>query len=519
MVVQTVRDRVVFASNTARIRAVAALPRRSLSSSKGVYPVLLAATTPLHGPRGRPIGTVRPDFGRLLLAISAAMKSHRPDILVFTAGIAVALALSALALNLYEPMFTRVRDWLQPALLASGLALAFGLSRRQPGGGKPPPRWLAHLKIAGIAAALLSAGLSTAVEARFRSIRAEVLAADPGELARLGRHIMIGTDEPAELRKLIELRAVGGIFVSWRSAKGKTQKQLGEMISKLDALHRTHSGTGLWVAADQEGGVVQRLSPPLPRQTSLPGIVAKHKDLVDREAAVRKFATAQGRALAGVGVNVNFAPVVDISTDNRKRRDGYTRLARRAIAADPESVATTARWYCEELWAAGVRCTRKHFPGLGRVFTDTHVREAMLNSPVDLLVKSDWVPFESAGRERPDWVMVGHTRVAALDPETPASASQPVIAKLRSLGHSGIVITDDFSMGAIKKNRLGIGGAAISALNAGVDVVLISYDADQTYLALHALLKASRDGRLDSSKLDESAVRLEKAAGLIPNRP
>ncbi|MGQ0671291.1 MAG: glycoside hydrolase family 3 N-terminal domain-containing protein [Hyphomicrobium sp.] len=90
------------------------------------------------------------------------------------------------------------------------------------------------------------------------------------------------------------------------------------------------------------------------------------------------------------------------------------------------------------------------------------------------------------------WVRVGHTYLPALDPDRPASASRAVIDRLHSLGHSGIVITDDFSMGAIRKTPTGIGGADVAALNAGVDLILVSYDSDQIYFTLHALLTAAK---------------------------
>jgi beta-N-acetylhexosaminidase len=325
---------------------------------------------------------------------------------------------------------------------------------------------------------------------------------------------MVGADEPAELRKLIELRAVSGVFISWRQAKGRNVAKLAASMHELQELQRAAGGAPLWIAADQEGGQVQRLSPPLKRLSSLSAVVGKHPYKAEREVAVRAFAREQGRALASVGVNVNFAPVVDINHSGKRYRDGRTRLFGRKISDDPETVAETARWYCEGLYAEGVRCTRKHFPGLGNVFADTHVREAMLTTPLDTLVKSDWVPFQSMSR--PDWVMVGHMRAEAIDPDHPASASRGVIDKLRGLGHNGIVVTDDFSMGAIQRSKLGAGGAAVAALNAGVDVILVSYDTHQIYKVLHALVLAHLNGRLDMAMLEASDRRLAEARAHRP---
>ena len=96
-------------------------------------------------------------------------------------------------------------------------------------------------------------------------------------------------------------------------------------------------------------------------------------------AAVRKFAAQQGRALADLGVNVNFAPVVDLNRHVINQAYRFTRIHERAIAADPYVVTEVARQYCAALWEAGVHCTLKHFPGLGRVYEDTHIELSLIH--------------------------------------------------------------------------------------------------------------------------------------------
>ena len=203
-----------------------------------------------------------------------------------------------------------------------------------------------------------------------------------------------------------------------------------------------------------------------------------------------------------LGVNLNFAPVVDLDFGMRNPNDAFTRISDRAIAADPAVVADVAGWYCDGLAAHGVRCTLKHFPGLGRVFADTHRSEGVLDTPLGDLEKADWVPFRRLLGRAGSLVMVGHVRLSALDPNHPVSLSRPAITDLLrgAWGYDGLIITDDLCMGAIYSRSEGIGRASLRALNAGVDLLLVSWDGEQVYPVLAALLAARAD--LDARDAD-----------------
>ena len=136
---------------------------------------------------------------------------------------------------------------------------------------------------------------------------------------------------------------------------------------------------------------------------------------------MREFARTQGRELANVGVNINFAPVVDLNYKLINPNDWYTRIFERAISDDPAVVAQVAAWYCSELEKAGVRWTLKHFPGLGRAFEDTHLRDASLTASMAELGDTDWVPFRALMRDSRVFTMLGHMRLTALDKERPVS--------------------------------------------------------------------------------------------------
>ena len=162
-----------------------------------------------------------------------------------------------------------------------------------------------------------------------------------------------------------------------------------------------------------------------------------------------------------------------------------------------------------------MRCTLKHFPGLGRVVEDTHLSQGNLAASVSELTKTDWAPFRALMNHSRAFVMLSHARLIAVDKAGPVSISRRVIeGTLRGdWKYEGVLITDDFGMRPIYGSKTGIGGAGVDALNAGVDLILISWDPDQYYPVMYALLEADRQGRLDREALKRSDRRLEAARG------
>jgi len=159
-----------------------------------------------------------------------------------------------------------------------------------------------------------------------------------------------------------------------------------------------------------------------------------------------------------------------------------------------------------------VRCTLKHFPGLGRVVADTHLESADLALSPGELASTDWLPFRALMRRHDVIVMLGHARLTAIDAARPVSFSQPVVRGLlrTDWGYDGLLMTDDFSMGAVTYSPQGIGGGSVEALNAGVDLILVSYDPDQFYMVMYALIGAARAGVLRTDALGQSDQRLVK---------
>ncbi|MBV8753589.1 MAG: glycoside hydrolase family 3 protein [Hyphomicrobiales bacterium] len=428
----------------------------------------------------------------------------------------VRLALAALLLPF-------ALDWRSP-LLASvrSLALAFfiivpsaliiaGILALRPSA-RPLLRTLEWLALLTAALALVFA---VTPEVRFHLLRHQVLDADAAALQKLGRHLIVGYRDIGELQELIRRGAIAGVFISATNVRGLSADGVGQQIAEMQEIRRDQHLPPLWIATDQEGGDVARLSPPLPRPPRISEILAHYQDRTHGIAAVRQSAREQGRALADLGVNLNFAPVVDVDHGLINPEDWFTHIHQRAISNDPAVVTAAAGAYCDGLRDAGVHCTLKHFPGLGRVLADTHRGAASLDVAVRELEQSDWVPFRAL-MERPDsFTMLGHVTLSELDRAHPVSFSQAAVTTLlRGDWHyGGVLVTDDFSMDAVYRSRDGIAEAAVAALNAGVDLVLVSYDTDQFYAVMHGLLAAQRDGRLQPEALRQSEERLSRPAG------
>lgn len=418
-----------------------------------------------------------------------------------------ALALVA-ALAIRTPYLFSIRPWVLPAVLcagALGVALASWRLRRS----RRPLGWfLLVLWAAGPGAAL-------AMEGRFLLQKQRVLANREAMARDIGRHLMVGYGILADVEPLAGKGLIGGIFVTRTNIAARSAEGLRADIARLQALRRETGLPPLAVAADQEGGIVSRLSPPL---TALPALGTLADQPADRRRATAlAYGAIHGRELAGLGVTINFAPVVDLRRDDPAHPlDFGSQIARRAISDDPATVTEVAVAYGEALRQAGVTPTLKHFPGLGGVSEDTHIIGATLHTPTDALERRDWRPFRETLGRLDAWLMVGHATLAAVDPLAPASLSRRVVGGLLrgEWGYQGIIVTDDMTMGAVFNGGLCQG--AVAALNAGVDILLVSYDWEQTFPVLDCLIDAGRDGQLNSAALAQSRRRLDAMKAAVP---
>jgi beta-N-acetylhexosaminidase len=266
----------------------------------------------------------------------------------------------------------------------------------------------------------------------------------------------------------------------------------------------------LIVAADQEGGVVSHLSPPLTRLPPLASLASLSPGTRAKKA--EEFGRTHGRELASLGVTMDFAPVLDIKPKARRTRlDLNTMIGERAISDNPALVTEIASAYVRGLEAAGVGATVKHFPGLGRVRGDTHLVSADLDTPVDQLEASDWRPFKEVLAGSKAELMIGHVSLTAVDPKRPASHSKAVIDGIirKQWNYQGVIITDDLVMGAVYGRN--ICTAVVEALNAGVDLLLVAFDSTQFYRIFACAADAAAQNKLDPEMLRASEARLDRA--------
>src|SRR6185295_9755181 len=177
----------------------------------------------------------------------------------------------------------------------------------------------------------------------------------PQQLEKLGRHVIVGYRTRADIDALIERRAIGGVYLSGLYAQGKTVALMARDIASLQDTRLRQGLLPLWVATDQEGGGVSRLSPPLPFMPTLSAIIGRKTDPNEREQAVVQYAERQGRDLAAIGGNLNFAPVVDVNHGIVNPQDRPACITTRAISKDPALVTEVASTYCSGLMWSHVR--------------------------------------------------------------------------------------------------------------------------------------------------------------------
>ncbi|MGH6714410.1 MAG: glycoside hydrolase family 3 N-terminal domain-containing protein [Bradyrhizobium sp.] len=347
-------------------------------------------------------------------------------------------------------------------------------------------------------------------QASFDWRKRNVLQTEVTQARGLGPHFMVGYSSFSEVAVLAEKGLIAGVYITRHNIAGRTAEMLKSEISALQDKRRTAGLPPLIVAADQEGGIVSHLSPPL---TKLPGLSTLANLPPDaRTDAARAFGRVHGQELAALGVNLNLAPVLDLRPEaGRNRFDFNTLIGYRAISDDPAVVADIAKSYVHGLEASGVGATVKHFPGLGRVRADTHHFSAGLDTPLAELEASDWRPFRDVLAGSKAHLMIGHVTLTAVDPDRAASHSRLVVDGIvrKKWNYQGVVMTDDLVMGAIYQNN--VCTAVVEALNAGVDLLLVAFDGAQFYRIFACAKDAFAQGKLDRATLQESEARLKLA--------
>ncbi len=312
-----------------------------------------------------------------------------------------------------------------------------------------------------------------------------------GRLAIVG---FTGHSVPAELRKLVPEFDLGGVIYFARNIV--EPRQVAELSREVAALAIEWP---LWISVDQEGGRVARLKRPF---TEWPPAITLGRS--GSEQLAERFAAALAAELTAVGINLDYAPVLDVHTNPANPIIGDRALAERADVA-----ATLGRAVIRGLQRAGVAACGKHFPGHGDTSRDSHEELPIVEHDPRRLEEVELVPFRAAIEEGVATVMTAHVLVPALDAERPASLSPRIVTTMLkdAMKFDGVVLSDDLGMKAISATT-SLGEATVDAIGAGCDAVLLCNNTiDEQVMALEALIRAAESGRLKPSRLDDALAR------------
>ena len=316
-----------------------------------------------------------------------------------------------------------------------------------------------------------------------------------------------GTEPGEDAVQAIQGYQVGGVILFGRNVE--SAEQLAALTNGLKELNGDY--VPLFLCVDQEGGRVDRMPPEVSRTPSAWSV----GQTLDTEGVGAAYGALLAEECAAFGFNMDFAPSLDIwsNPDN-------TVIGDRAFGNDWEWTAFFGMSAVEGMEKQGtVIPVVKHFPGHGDTSVDSHVALPVVDKSLEELWQSELVPFNmtlnqedyfgaQSGPSAPA-VMVAHILLSQVDPDYPSSLSQKVVTGLlrEEMGFDGVVCTDDLTMGAVS-NTYGMGEAAVLAVEAGCDLLLVCHGADNLTAARDALLEAVGNGRISVERLDESVYRI-----------
>src|SRR5438309_5511217 len=325
-----------------------------------------------------------------------------------------------------------------------------------------------------------------------------------------GQLFMLGfqrTEVSKDLRTLFQHYHPDGVILFSRNLQEPSQA-----AHLVNALQKLAPAMPLFVAIDQEGGRVARLPKGF---TVFPG-----QGALGRAGTVElaySFAEVTAKELRAIGVNMNLTPVLDINSNPENPIIGD-----RAFGNDPLQVETLGLAVIAGLQDNGVLACGKHFPGHGDTTSDSHKELPTVSHGLDRLHEIELRPFAHCFQNGLAAVMTAHVRYPALDPEHPATLSPAILSDLlrSQLQFKGLVLTDDLEMHAIL-DHYSIETAAIRALNAGADILLISKDPERQAAAMDAVYRAVKDGDIPDLRFEHAVLRVLEAKEryLLPYTP
>lgn len=315
---------------------------------------------------------------------------------------------------------------------------------------------------------------------------------------KLGQMMMIGihgTDVNEDSLFMLHQYHFGGIILFDRNMKNKEQVAL--LNQHLQ--EQCEEKIPLFIAVDEEGGSVARMKEVLiPPKSQLSIAETGNPDNAYQSAYDISI------ELKKMGFNVNFAPVADLGS-----------FKDRHFSSDPEVAAKFLSAAAKGYEDGGIIYCLKHFPGIGKGKTDSHDDSVVVDITPEEISKDDIIPFKKIIDDKNNdnfMVMVSHVTFPQLDKNKPSSISSVIMKKMLrdDLGYRGIVITDDMEMGAIAKHY-GYRRAAVEAVKAGADIVLMCHEYQHAQEAYEGLLEAVENGEISKVQVDNAVRRIIKS--------
>jgi beta-N-acetylhexosaminidase len=307
-----------------------------------------------------------------------------------------------------------------------------------------------------------------------------------------------GKTLPAALSRWLEAGEVGGVVLFSRNIESPAQ------VRALCREIRSAAGGGNplpLIAVDQEGGRVARLiDPPF---TRFPPARACSLFCCRNESVAETVGAATAAELRAVGIDMNFAPVLDVDSNPRNPVIGD-----RAFSEDPHTAAALGIAFAKGSLSRGILPVGKHFPGHGDTSADSHEELPVVRAGRQTLLRRELLPFRRAARAGIPALMTAHVMYPALDRALPATLSRKILHNLlrERLRFRGAVISDALEMKAIA-DRYGIGEAAVLAVTAGCDVVLVCRGEKEQAEAIDRLARETRDRPTFRRAVAAAAVR------------
>ncbi len=316
---------------------------------------------------------------------------------------------------------------------------------------------------------------------------------------KIGQLLIIGFEDSVMndvTERMIEEYKIGGFILFSRNIVDENQ-----LLNLINVLKTTNSEntTPLFISIDEEGGKVSRLPKVYKR---LPE--SKVLGDINNPELSYEYGQLLGNRLNTLGINLNFAPVLDINSNPKNPVIGN-----RSFGNTSDVVINNGISVLKGLESTGVVPSVKHFPGHGDTSVDSHINLPTVNKTIDELKELELLPFKSAIEEDVDMIMVAHILFPKLDKIYPSTMSKSILNDLlrEDLGYNGVVISDDMTMGAIIENYT-LEEASFKFIKSGGDIALICHGQGNPILVINFIKDSIKNGEITIEEIDKKVYRI-----------